>query len=138
MEIRSKHPVGSIDYNKAFIINHFEEFVNKKNSAIAYTNLSDDFLDHDEAGGPVVGPEPAKKMMDALYKFMPDIQVSIVEVIAESDKVMVRNIWSGTNHQGIKIQFKGFVLWKLKDGKITERWATVTPAYPMQSEVPEW
>jgi predicted SnoaL-like aldol condensation-catalyzing enzyme len=136
--MKSEHPVGSVEYNKAFIINHFEEFVNKKNSAIAYINLSGDFLDHDEAGGPVVGPEPAKKMMDELYKFMPDIHVSIVDIIADGDKVMVRNIWSGTGPQGHKIQFKGFVLWKLKDGKIIERWATVTSPYAIQGDNPTW
>ena len=136
--MKTENPVGSLEFNKAFIIKHFEEFVNNKNSAIAYTNLSEDFLDHDEAGGPVIGPGPAKKMMDGLYKFMPDIHVSVEDIIAEDDKVMVRNIWSGTNAQGIKIQFKGFVLWKLKDGKIIERWATVTSPTPMPSEVPKW
>jgi predicted ester cyclase len=136
--MKTQHPVGSIEFNKAFIIGHFEEFVNKKNSAIAYTNLSADFVDHDEAGGPVIGPEPAKIMMDNLYKYMPDIHVSVEDIIAEEDKVMVRNIWSGTTTQGAKIQFKGFVLWKLKDGKIIERWATVTSAYPMQGDVAKW
>ena len=136
--MKTEHPIGSIEFNKAFIIDHFEEFVNKKNSAIAYTNLSEDFLDHDEAGGSVIGPGPAKKMMDGLYKFMPDIHVSVVDIIAEGDKVMVRNIWSGTNPQGHKVQFKGFVLWKLKEGKIIERWATVTSPYSMTGAVAVW
>jgi predicted ester cyclase len=136
--MKTEHLPGSTEFNKAFIINHFEEFVNKKNSSIAYTNLSDDFLDHDEAGGPVIGPEPAKKMMEGLYKFIPDIHVSIEDIIAEGDKVMVRNIWSGTNAQGQKIQFKGFVLWKLKDGKIVERWATVTAPNAAESDIPQW
>jgi predicted ester cyclase len=136
--MKTAFPPGSTEFNKAFIIDHFEEFVNKKNSAIAYTNLSDDFLDHDETGGPVIGPEPAKKMMDGLYHFMPDIHVQVEDIIAEGDKVMVRNIWSGTNLQGVKIQFKGFVLWKLKDGKIIERWATVTSPYPTQGNLPKW
>ena len=76
--------------------------------------------------------------MEGLYKFLPDIHVSIEEIIAEGDKVMVRNIWSGTNPEGHKIQFKGFVLWKLKEGKIIERWATVTSPYPMEGDLPKW
>ncbi|HEY2581243.1 MAG TPA: ester cyclase [Mucilaginibacter sp.] len=77
-------------------------------------------------------------MIEGLYKFIPDIHVDIEDILAEGDKVMVRNIWSGTNAQGNKIQFKGFVLWKLKDGKIAERWATVTPSYPVEGNVPKW
>jgi predicted SnoaL-like aldol condensation-catalyzing enzyme len=132
------YPVNTPEFNKAFIINHFEEFVNKKNSAIALVNLSEDFLDHDEAGGPAIGPLKAKQMMEGMYKFLPDLHVSIEDIIAEGDKVMVRNIWSGTKPGGTKIQFKGFVLWKLKDGKIVERWATVTAPYPVASQQPEW
>jgi predicted ester cyclase len=133
-----EHPVDSPGYNKAFIIRHFEEFVNDKNSAVAYSNLAPDFLDHDEAGGPATGPEPAKKMMEKLYTFLPDLHVIIEDILAEGDKVMVRNIWTGTNAQGHKIQFKGFVLWRLKGGKIVERWATVTTPSPMETTGPVW
>jgi len=36
--------------------------------------------------------------------------------------------WCGTDSStGKKIEVKGFVLWRLADGKIAERWATITP-----------
>jgi predicted ester cyclase len=130
--------VNTPEFNKAFVIKHFEEFVNNKNASVAYRNLASDFLDHDESGGPAIGPEPAKLMMEKMYSFLPDLHVSIEDIIAEGDKVMVRNIWSGTNPDGKKIQFKGFVLWKLKDGKIIERWATVTAPYPLETNLPVW
>jgi len=136
--MKTEYQVNTPEYNKAFIIHHFEEFVNNKNSEIAFINFSDDFLDHDEVGGPVTGPLKAKEMMDGMYKIMPNLHVSIEDIIAENDKVMVRNIWTGTNKKGAKIQFKGFVLWKLKDGKIIERWATVTPPYQSEKDSPEW
>jgi predicted ester cyclase len=136
--MEQQHEINTPAYNKAFIIRHFEEFVNNKNAAVTLTNLAPDFLDHDEAGGPVVGPEAAKKMMEGMYVMLPDLHVSIEDIIAEGDKVMVRNIWSGTTAQGKKIQFKGFVLWRLKDGIIVERWATVTAPYPVAGEHPTW
>lgn len=126
------------EYNKQFIIHHFEEFVNNKNAAVALQNMSADFLDHDEANGPVIGAEAAKTMMEGMYKMLPDIHVSIEDIICEGDKVMVRNIWTGTTGDGKKIQFKGFVLWRLKDGKIVERWATVTPPYPVKNNEVVW
>jgi predicted ester cyclase len=133
-----EHPVNSPEYNKAFVIKHFEDFVNKKHSDVALVNLSEDFYDHDEAGGPAIGPLKAKEMMEGVYRMLPDIHVSIEDIIAEGDKVMVRNIWSGTRPDGVKIQFKGFVLWRFKDGKIVERWATVTPPYPVAGEKAVW
>jgi predicted ester cyclase len=136
METQNKE--NDLEFNKAFIINHFEEFVNKKNSAIAYVNLAEDFLDHDEANGPAIGPEPAKKMMEKMYTFFNDLHVSVEDIIAEGDKVMVRNIWSATTSDGKNIQFKGFVLWRLKDKKIVERWATVTSPQQQDSLTPQW
>jgi predicted ester cyclase len=117
-----------LQQNKAFIINHFEEFVNRKNSAIAYHNFAPDFLDHDEPSGESVGPEPAKQMMEAVYVKYPDLHVTVEDCIAEAHKVMVRNVWRGTDSStGKKVEFKGFVLWRLADGKIVLRWATITP-----------
>ena len=76
--------------------------------------------------------------MDGMYKIFSDLKVLIEDIIAENDKVMVRNIWSGTNLQGNKIQFRGFVLWKLKDGNIFERWATVTPPCQLNATGSPW
>jgi len=118
----------TLEQNKAFIQNHFEEFVNRKNSAIAYQNFALDFLDHDEPYGESVGPEPAKQMMEAVYVKYPELHVTVEDSIAEADKVMVRNVWRATDSStGKKIEFKGFVLWRLASGKIAERWATITP-----------
>jgi predicted ester cyclase len=77
-------------------------------------------------GGPAVGPEAAKHMMEGAYKIRPDLHVSVEDIIAEGDKVTVRNIWTGTMASDTKIELHGFVLWKIKDGKIVERWATIT------------
>ncbi|MDF5716133.1 MAG: ester cyclase [Rhizonema sp. NSF051] len=116
------------EQNKTFICNHFEEFVNRQNSAIAYQNFASDFLDHDEPYGEAIGAEPAKQMMEATYVKYPDIHVTIEDIIAEDDKVMVRNTWRATDSStGKKIEFKGFALWRLANGKIAERWATLTP-----------
>jgi predicted ester cyclase len=118
----------TLERNKTFIRNHFEEFVNRKNAAVAFQNFAPDFLDHDEPYGESVGPEPAKQMMEAVYVKYPDLQVTVEDILAEGDKVMVRNIWRGTDAaSGKRIEFKGFVLWRLADGKIAERWATLTP-----------
>jgi len=66
--------------------------------------------------------------MLAMYKAMPDLHVTIEDMIAEGDKVVCRNIWRWTDpSSGKKMQFHGFVLWRFGGDRIAERWATVTP-----------
>lgn len=112
---------------KHFVRKHFDDFVNRKLSGVAFDNFSADFLDHDEPGGPVVGPLAAKTMMEHAYQRWEDLHVTVEDILAEGDKVMVRNIWTGTETStGKKIQFGGFVLWRFANRKIVERWATLT------------
>jgi predicted ester cyclase len=129
---------SELEFNKEFILRHFEEFVNKRNSAVAAQNFSEDFLDHDEAGGPARGPGPARQMMERMYGFFKELHVTVEDILAEGDKVMVRNIWHGTTQDGKKVQFRGFVLWRLENKKIVERWATVGGFEPLRDGKTHW
>jgi predicted ester cyclase len=118
----------TIDEMKQFVLRHFEDFVNKRNAAVIHQNMTPDFYDHDGPGGKPTGIEGDEEMMVALYKAMPDLRISVEEMIAEGDRVVCRNIWRWTDSaSGKKMQFHGFVLWRFECGKIAERWATVTP-----------
>jgi predicted ester cyclase len=120
-------PKMSLEEMKDFVRRHFEDFVNRKDSEAAMRNFSEDFLDHDEPGGVAVGPLKAKLMMEAVYKKWPDIRVDIQDILAEGDKVMVRNQWTATDPStGKKFEFHGFVVWRLNNKKIVERWATLS------------
>ncbi|GAC1639299.1 MAG: hypothetical protein NVS9B14_20400 [Candidatus Acidiferrum sp.] len=111
---------------KQFILNHFEEFVNKQNLAIADVNFAPEFLDHgaDVPPGTAPGPAGAKQYVGGAYKRFPDIHVTIEDLIAEDDKVVVRNHWAGTDAKsGQKIEFRGIVIWRIANRQIYERWA---------------
>ncbi|MBV8513912.1 MAG: ester cyclase [Acidobacteria bacterium] len=112
---------------KEFVRNHFEDFVNKRNAAVIRKNMTSDFYDHDGPSGKPTDLAGDEQMMVAMYKAMPDLKVTIEEMVAESDKVVCRNIWRWTDTSGKKMQFHGFVLWRFEADKIAERWATVTP-----------
>lgn len=133
MKIPAKGAPGlTLQEMKQFVRDHFEEFVNQKKSEVAFKNFSTDFLDHDEPTGLEVGPEAAKKMMETAYKRWPDLKVAIEDILAEEDKVVVRNSWTGTEAAtGQKIEFHGFVMWRFANKKIVERWATITPPTPV-------
>jgi len=118
---------------KQFIRNHFEEFVNKQNLAIADVNFAADFVDHgaDVPPGTAPGPAGAKQYVEGAYKRFPDIHVTIEDLVAENDKVVVRNHWTGTDAKnGQKIQFRGIVIWRIQNRKIVERWAYLEAPHP--------
>jgi predicted ester cyclase len=70
------------------------------------------------------GPAGAKQYVGGAYKRFPDIHVDIEGLIAEDDKVVVRNKWTGTDATTKKsIQFSGIVIWRIANRKIAERWA---------------
>ena len=71
-------------------------------------------------------------MMEGAYQKWPDLHVAVEDILAEGDKVMVRNVWHATDTaSGQTIEFHGFVLWRFAHKKIVERWATITPPKPV-------
>jgi predicted ester cyclase len=117
----------TLEQMKEFVREHFEDFVNRRKPEVIRKNMTADFFDHDGPGGKPTGVEGDEQMMVAMYKAMPDLRVTVEDMIAEGDKVMCRNVWRWTDAgSGNKMQFRGFVLWRFEGGKIAERWATVT------------
>jgi predicted SnoaL-like aldol condensation-catalyzing enzyme len=118
---------------KSFIRNHFEEFVNRKNLNVANVNFAPSFVDHgsDVPPGLAPGPEGAKQYVGGAYKKFPDIRVEILDLIAEDDKVVVRNHWTGTDAATQeRLEFSGIVIWRIAGRQIVERWAYLEKPHP--------
>jgi predicted ester cyclase len=116
----------TLEQMKQFVRDHFDDFVNKRNAAVIRKNMTSDFLDHDGPGGKPTNLTGDEQMMVGMYKVMPDLHLTIEDMLAEGDKVVCRNIWRWTDPSGKKMQFHGFVLWRFEGDKVAERWATVT------------
>lgn len=118
----------SPDEMKRRVREHFEDFVNRRKPEVIRTNMTADFFDHDGPGGKSTGVDGDESMMRGMYEAMPDLHLTIEEMVAEHDKVVCRNIWRWTDRTtGRKMQFHGFVMWRFEGERIAERWATVTP-----------
>jgi predicted ester cyclase len=116
-----------------FIRNHFEEFINKKNVQIGKENFAANFVDHgaDVPPGSPPGADGAIQYVSSALKRFPDLHVHIDDMIAEDDKVVVRNLWTATDsHNGKKLEFRGIVIWRIEDRKIVERWAYLEAPHP--------
>ncbi|WP_018332478.1 ester cyclase [Actinomycetospora chiangmaiensis] len=116
---------------------HFEDFVNRRRAAVIRQNMTADFHDHDGPGGLPTDADGDEAMMIRMYEAMPDLTVSVEDLIAEGDKVVCRNIWRFTDPAGgTPRSFQGFVLWRFEGDRIAERWATVTPPQDTSSWSP--
>jgi predicted ester cyclase len=74
---------------KAFVRRHFEDFVNNQRAEVIRENMAPDFLDHNGPGDREVGIAEDERMMLAMYERMPGIDVSIEDVVAEGDRVVL-------------------------------------------------
>jgi predicted ester cyclase len=118
---------------RKFIGDHFEEFINKKNVQIGNVNFAPNFVDHgaDVPSGSPSGPSGAIQYVSSALKRFPDLHVQIEDMIAEDDKVVVRNLWTATDSQnGEKLEFRGIVVWRIEKRKIVERWAYLEAPHP--------
>ena len=126
--------VMSSEENKAFVRRHFEEFVNQKNLDVADRNFAADYREHGSDAPPNSAPGPLgpKTYLAAAFKRYPDLRVVIEDIIAEGDKVAVRNRWQATDAQtGIAMEFGGIVIWRVSAGKLAERWAYLQTPHPI-------
>ena len=111
---------------KTFVRRHFEEFVNRQDLSAADRNFAADYQEHGSDVPPGLPPGPAgpKQYLAAAFRRFPDIHVMIEDIIAEGDKVVVRNRWRATDSETRqKIEFGGIVIWRIREGKLAERWA---------------
>jgi len=117
---------------KAFVHQHFADFVNHRKAEVIRQNMTPDFHDHDGPGGKPGGVAEDEAMMRNMYTVMPDLQVTIEDMVAERDMVICRNLWQWHDPQsGTLMEFHGFVQWRFEGNLIAERWATVTAPHPV-------
>jgi ketosteroid isomerase-like protein len=124
----------NLEEAKAFVRQHFEDFVNRKDLTAADRNFAPDYQEHgsDSPAGLPPGPEGPKQYLATAFKRFPDIHVTIEDIIAEGDRVVVRNTWLATDTTtSQRIEFSGIVIWRLRDGKLAERWAYLQAPHPV-------
>ena len=121
--------------NKKLVLEHHESFVHQQDAEAVRKQLAPDFRDHEMPPDTPPGPEAALQFRAMQHKAFPDLRIEIEDVVAEGDLVAVRARWTGT-HRGPMptmnipvtnraFAFTGMVFWRIRDGQIVERWATI-------------
>ena len=120
----------STDEMKARVRSHFEDFVNNRKAEVIRTNMTPDFYDHDGPGGEPTDTSGDEEMMRQMYTMMPDLHLTIEDLIAEDDKVVTRWSASGTHNgdfvgvpaSGRLITVTGIHIHRVRHGRLVEHW----------------
>jgi len=131
----------SVEENRA-IVRLAIEALNTRNWALVRESIGPKFIDHNPIPGQKPGPEGLKQSRTALHTdAFPDLQSTIEDMIAEGDKVVVRLTANGT-HKGEfmgvaptnkRVSWTTIVIYRIVDGKMTERWASTDTLGMMQT-----
>jgi steroid delta-isomerase-like uncharacterized protein len=127
--------MSDIERNREIAKSIFERGLNEGRIDEIASLTAPGFIDHDihVDTGNLTGPEDMREALVALRTAFPDIHVTVEQTLAEGEWVATRNTWRGTHRgtfngipaSGNKVEVTGIVLWRIVDGLITERRATI-------------
>jgi len=132
----------STEQNKALVREMVEEIFNRGNIDRADDFLAPDFAEREELPpGLPGGREGVKQLTTMLRGAFPDLEATIDDLVAEGDKVVIRQTWTGTHtggdFMGIPATGKrasvGVIdIIRVADGKFVEHWGPMDTAGMMQ------
>jgi len=111
-----------VQQNKAVIVKLYDQYLNQRNAAILQEIISPDYTGAQGHKGPAAFAEPVAPLLKAF----PDAQWKLEELIAEGDKVIVKQQLHGTHTgqfqhiaaTGKQVTNNGISIYEFKDGKI--------------------
>ena len=120
----------STEENKALVHRYIEEAWNKGNVGVIDELTTVDYSRYITGGGKPLNREGQKQRISSLRKGLPDLHLSVEDVIAEGDKVVIR--WRihathqgdlmGTPPTGKQVSITGMDIVRLAEGKFAEHW----------------
>jgi steroid delta-isomerase-like uncharacterized protein len=131
----------STEQNKARFGQFMEEVFNRGNINVADDLVAPDFVDHEELPpGVPAGREGVKQMTTMFRSAFPDFKVTIDDMIADGDKVVVRSTWSGTQKgefmgippTGKPVSFGVIDIVRFAGDKVVEHWGQMDSMRMMQ------
>ncbi len=123
----------STEENKATVRRYFEEVLNQGNLALVDELNAPNWVYHDPVVPDVRTREDYTQWFTAIRSAFPDFHVTIEDMIAEGDQVVVRYTWRGTNTgdfvtpmpipaTGKQVTMTGITIVRFAGGKGVEVW----------------
>ena len=131
----------STEQHKALAHQLVQEVFNRGNMSFADEFFAPNFVEHEELppGIPRDG-EGVKQLTTMLHSAFPDFKATIDDIVAEGDKVVIRQTWSGSHKgefmgippTGRSVSFGVIDILRIADGKCVEHWGQMDSMSLMQ------
>ena len=123
-------PIVTSEANKALMRRLFEEGFHSGKLAVVDEIFHPDFVDRSTPEQPP-GTEGVQDYISMVRTGFPDITITIEDLVAEEEKVVVRTTWRGTHlaeYEGIaptgkQVTRSMIQIFHVKDGKLLEEWS---------------
>ena len=131
----------SVEQNKELVRQMVEQMFNRGNLSRAEEFLAPDFVEHEELPpGIPPGRDGVKQLTATLRSAFPDLQATIDDIVAEGDKVVIRQTWSGTHKgafmgvppTGRRVSIGVIDIIRVDGGKFVEHWGQMDSMSMMQ------
>jgi steroid delta-isomerase-like uncharacterized protein len=117
--------------NKALVRAHYDAVTNGHDPDAIRAQVAEDFFDH--SAGQRMSADEVIAHSRTLHGIFGEFGVTIDDIVSEGDLVAARVTWHGV-HRGVwrgiaptgrRFTFKGMTFWRIRGGRIAERWAEV-------------
>ncbi len=123
----------SSEANKALVRCFVEKVLGGGDFAALNALAAPDCVDHAAAPGPATCPGAIAQFLVTWRAAFPDLAIAVEDLVAQGDRVAARWTLRGTHRgaflevppTGRRVAVAGTELYRLADGRIVERWATV-------------
>ncbi|HXF70879.1 MAG TPA: ester cyclase [Thermoflexus sp.] len=131
----------STEQNKALVRQIVEEIFNRGNMSRADEFLAPDFVEHEELPPGIPRDREGVKQLTAMLRnAFPDFKTTIEDMVAEGDKVVIHQTWTGTHKgefmgvppTGKSVSFGVIDILRIAGGKIVEHWGQMDSMGLMQ------
>lgn len=139
--VGEKQAISTAEQNKELIRTAVEEIWNNGDFDKLKDLVSDDFVIHfPRPGKEIRGPENVKQFYTELRKAFPDLQFTIIDLLAEDSKVVTHWSATGTHKDefkgipatGKRVTFNAMDIDKIIHGKFVECWTNIDELGLMQ------
>jgi predicted ester cyclase len=118
------------EQNKALARRFYEEVFNQKKLTTIDELCDPAFIDHNAMPGQRPGAEGLKDMFGHMLAGLPDLRITIHELVAERDIIVARFTIEGTHKgtfleaapTGKRVTLRGMDMVRLRDGRAVEAW----------------
>lgn len=123
----------SAEENRAVIRRAYDELWNERDVSVVDELVAEDFLNHAAPPGRQRGRQGLKEVVRMFAGAFPDFRYEVEDVIAEGDKVAVRDVFRGTHRgefmgipaTGNRVTMEAIHIYRLsegREGRLAEHW----------------